>query len=171
MGFPRQEYWRGLPPFLKLKCVFVCVCACVQACACMLSHVRLFATPWTIALQRPLSMEFSRQESWSGLTCSPAGDLPDPGTKPMSPASPASPALQSGSLPRSHWESPNWSRIDLQCLVGFRCAAKWFSYTYIYTGTCVCILFRLWQGTECSFLCYTVGTWCFSILYIVSCIC
>ena len=32
-----------------------------------LSHVRLFATPWTIAYQAPLSMEFSRQEYWSGL--------------------------------------------------------------------------------------------------------
>ena len=33
----------------------------------MLSHVQLFATPWTIASQAPLSMEFSRQEHWNGL--------------------------------------------------------------------------------------------------------
>ena len=49
---------------------------------CMLScfsHVRLFATPWTVALQAPLSMGFSRQEDWSGLPCPPAGDLPDLG--------------------------------------------------------------------------------------------
>ena len=32
-----------------------------------LSHVRLFATPWTAAYQAPPSMEFSRQEYWSGL--------------------------------------------------------------------------------------------------------
>ena len=32
----------------------------------LLSHVRLFATPWTAAYQAPLSMEFSRQENWSG---------------------------------------------------------------------------------------------------------
>ena len=46
-------------------------------------------TLWTVARQAPLSMEFSRQEYWSGLTFSSPGDLPDPGTEPMSPASPA----------------------------------------------------------------------------------
>ena len=34
---------------------------------CILSHVQLFATPWTVACQVPLSMDFSRQEFWSGL--------------------------------------------------------------------------------------------------------
>ena len=52
----------------------------------LLSRVRLFATPWTVAHQAPLSMGFSRQEYWSGLLCSPPGDLPDPGMKPASPA-------------------------------------------------------------------------------------
>ena len=33
----------------------------------LLSRVRLFATPWTVAYQAPLSMGFSRQECWSGL--------------------------------------------------------------------------------------------------------
>ena len=42
------------------------------------SHVWLFATPWTIAHQAPLSMGFSSQEYWSGLPCPPPGDLPDP---------------------------------------------------------------------------------------------
>ena len=58
---------------------------------CMLSHfsrVRLFATPWTVAWQAPLSMGFSRQEYWSGLPC-PSGDLPDPGIEPVSFRSPA----------------------------------------------------------------------------------
>ena len=44
--------------------------------ACMLSHishVQLFATPWTLALQAPLSMGFSRQEYWSGSPCAPPG--------------------------------------------------------------------------------------------------
>ena len=36
-------------------------------CVCVLSHVLLFATPWTVANQAPLSIEFSRQEHWSGL--------------------------------------------------------------------------------------------------------
>ena len=52
----------------------------------LLSHVRLFATPWTIAHQAPLSMGFSRQEYWSRLPFPSPGDLPDPGIKPASPA-------------------------------------------------------------------------------------
>ena len=44
--------------------------------------------PWTVALQAPLSMGFSRQEYWSGLPCSPPGALPDPGIELMTPAAP-----------------------------------------------------------------------------------
>ena len=40
--------------------------------------VRLFAMPWTIAHQAPLSIGFSRQEYWSGVPFAPPGDLPDP---------------------------------------------------------------------------------------------
>ena len=47
-----------------------------------LSRVRLFATPWTVARQALPSMEFSRQEYWSGLLFPYPGDLPDPGIKP-----------------------------------------------------------------------------------------
>ena len=46
-----------------------------------LSHVWLFVTPWTVAHQTPPSMEFSRQEYWSGLPFSSPGDLPNPGIK------------------------------------------------------------------------------------------
>ena len=53
-------------------------------CACMLSHVRLFATPWTVAHWAPLSMGFPRQEYWGGLPFPTPGDLPDPGIEPMS---------------------------------------------------------------------------------------
>ena len=66
---------RSLSSFMKLMYV------------CVLSHVRLFATTWTIAHQSPLSMEFSRQEYWSGLSFPPPRDLPDPGIEPISPAS------------------------------------------------------------------------------------
>ena len=52
----------------------------------LLSHVRLFATPWTVAHQVPLSVGFSRQEHWSGLPFPSPGDLLDPGIKLMSPA-------------------------------------------------------------------------------------
>ena len=48
---------------------------------CVLSHVRLFAVPWTVACQAPLSMGFSRQEYWSELPFPPPGDLPDPRTE------------------------------------------------------------------------------------------
>ena len=57
------------------------------------SHVWLFATPWTVARQAPLSLEFSRQEYWSGLPFPSPGDLPDPGIKP------GAPVLQVDSLP------------------------------------------------------------------------
>ena len=50
-----------------------------------LSRVRLFATPWTVAHQAPLSMGFSRQEYWSGLPFPSPGYLPDPGIEPTSP--------------------------------------------------------------------------------------
>ena len=50
-------------------------------CAQSLSCVHLFATPWTVALQTPLSMGFSRQGYWSGLPFPPADDLPNPGIK------------------------------------------------------------------------------------------
>ena len=45
------------------------------------SHVRLFASPWTVALQATLSMGFLRQEYWSGLPSPPPGDLPNPETE------------------------------------------------------------------------------------------
>ena len=54
----------------------------------MLSSVRVFATPWTVARHAPLSMEFSRQESWSGLALPPPGDLPNPKMEQDPPAFP-----------------------------------------------------------------------------------
>ena len=50
----------------------------------LLSLVQLFMTPWTVVLQASLSMEFSRQEYWSGLPFLSPGDLPDPGIEPRS---------------------------------------------------------------------------------------
>ena len=49
----------------------------------LLSHFWLLMTPWTVACQAPLSIEFSRQEHWSGLPIPAPGDLPDPGIKPI----------------------------------------------------------------------------------------
>ena len=68
-------------------CVCVCVCVCVRV-RLVASPVQLFATTYTIALQPPLSMEFSRQEYWNELPFPPLGDLPNPEIEPMSPESP-----------------------------------------------------------------------------------
>ena len=51
-----------------------------------LNRIRLFATPWTVTYEAPLSMGFSRQEYWSGLPFPSPGDLPDPGIELGSPA-------------------------------------------------------------------------------------
>ena len=76
----------GLSPALKRKKEKVRSLSCVQ----------LSVTPWTVAYQAPLSMEFSRQEYRSGLLFPSPGDLSNPEIKP------ASPALQAHSLLPSH---------------------------------------------------------------------
>ena len=53
---------------------------------CVLSHVQLFVTLWTVAHQPPLSMELSRQEYSSGSPFPPPGDLPSPEMEPTSSA-------------------------------------------------------------------------------------
>ena len=58
-------------------------------CVYSVTHSCLNATPWTVAHQAPLSMGFSRQESWSGLPFPPQGELPNSGTEPVCLASPA----------------------------------------------------------------------------------
>ena len=55
----------------------------------MLGCVQLFATPWSVARQNPPSVNFSRQEHWSGLPFPTPGDLPSPGIEPTSLVSPA----------------------------------------------------------------------------------
>ena len=69
-------------------------------CVQLLSHIRLFATLWTVAHQAPLSMGYSRQEYCSGLPGPPPGDLPNTGTEPRSPT------LQADSLPSEPPEKP-----------------------------------------------------------------
>ena len=49
---------------------------------CRFSHVQLFATPWTVAHQAALSMEFSKQECWSGLPLPSLGEFSGPGIEP-----------------------------------------------------------------------------------------
>ena len=68
-----QLVWAGYCSWLELK-----------VHACVLNGVRLFVTPWTVARQVPLSVEFSRQEFWSGLPFPTPGHIPDPGIELMS---------------------------------------------------------------------------------------
>ena len=112
---PNLQYLWGVPVlgfiFALLPC-FLCVCVffvalslliaffCIELISShlkvkvkLLSHVRLFATQWTVAYQAPPSMGFSRQECWSGLPFPSPGDLPTPGIKP------GFPSLQADALP------------------------------------------------------------------------
>ena len=85
----------------------------------MLSHfsrVRLFATPWTVNHQAPLSTGFSRQGYWSGWLCPPPGDLPNPR---IEPTSLLSPALAGGSFTTS----ATW-------LAAYNPQILWFSWKY-----------------------------------------
>ena len=74
-----------------------------KACVCVLSHfshIRLFATPWTVARLAPLSMGILQARMLEWVATPSSGDLPNPGIKPMSPA------LQVDSLPfepRGEW--------------------------------------------------------------------
>ena len=75
-----------------------------------LNRVQLFATPWTVAHQVPPSMEFSRQQYWSGLPFPSPGDLPDPGIEP------GSPTLQADALPSEPPGKPNAASLVAQRL-------------------------------------------------------
>ena len=133
MGFSRQDYWSGLPfpspgdlpdPGIKpvsltspaLTNRFFTIGATWEALQLgwsevkSLSGVQLFETPWTVAYQAPQSMEFSRQEYWSGLPFPAPGDLPNPGIEPESPA------LQADALPS---EPPGLIFLLLSYLSGF----------------------------------------------------
>ena len=94
----------------------------------LLSRVRLFATPWAVTRRVPLSMEFSRQEYWSGLPFPTPEDFSTPGIKP------GSPILQADFFffkPLSHQGSPSmretqallsahlFQSAQLQCLIVF----------------------------------------------------
>ena len=100
--------------FLLLEWMYICkyvektytnikqwrsLCSACNVRAQSLSCVRLFATPWTVACQVPLSVGLPRQEYWNVLPFPSPGDLPDPGMELEAPA------LQVDSLPLSHLRS------------------------------------------------------------------
>ena len=83
LGSPMACHGQGPPSCWQL--LPLCVCVCAKS----FQLFQLLAILWTVAHQVPLSMGFSRQEYWSGWSCSPPGDLPDPRIEPTSLRSPA----------------------------------------------------------------------------------
>ena len=146
----------------------VCVCVCVwerererESVSC----VQLSVTPWSVALQVPLSMEFSRQEHWSGSPCPSPGDLPDPGIKP------GSPELQADSLLTVWATKEAWFglrdgfdlRIQIMCI----CLVhnKHLEVLRVFDFSCVYLLALLlqiyalqknWKEQKMSFLHYCI---------------
>ena len=130
-----------------------------------LSRVRLFAIPWTVAHQAPQSIEFSRQECWSGLAFPSPGGLPNPGIEPRSLALQADalpsepPGKQLDIKPSTYPRLPimcfpvvclpaklvwrlwiflkKWSIVDFWYYVNFKYTAKWFQHIFV----CIYILF------------------------------
>ena len=95
---------------------------------CLLSHVWLFVTPWTVGCQAPLSMEFSRREYWTGLPFPPAGDVPNPGMGPESFGFAASTGGLFATVPPGRlsyrntgktiidWLTRNWNSLEMEAL-------------------------------------------------------
>ena len=117
------------------------------------SHVRFFATPWTVACQAPLSMGFSRQKYWSGLSCPPPEDLPSPGVEP------GSPGLQAyvlNNFQSYHQISIQRGCLNLNLLKEYMSPYHYFtiSYTVISTASTIFSLSWLCQvlGAACGIL-------------------
>ena len=133
-------------------------------CVQLLSHIWLFATPWTVFHQASLPMGFPRQECWSRFPFPSPEDLPDPRIEPTSLAFLA----RAGRffIAEPPWK-PCYPSIFMYnwftMLFNFRCAAV--IPLYIYTIICVLFYYCLLQDIEYSSLCYTVGPHCLPILY------
>ena len=95
--WPSKNFDQGFPPFnlrhyrlwFHIPTWAFLLSGCVSVCAQSLRLDWLFANLWTVALQGPQYMGFSRQEYWSRLPCPPPKDLPNSGIEPSSPMSPA----------------------------------------------------------------------------------
>ena len=146
------------------------------------------ATPWPVACQVPLSMEFSRQEYWSGLPFPSSGDLPDPGIEPIFLAFPASPAW-------AGWFFTSWTtgeahmpyicvyyscvytyamHIVFVCCVHYVyvliCAYMYLHYVCLYiTPVCIHVMHACWcvfHVCICVFICL-----CVYVYYTCTCTC
>ena len=115
-----------------------------------LSRVQLFATLWTVAYQVSLSMEFSRDEYWSGLPFPSPGNLPNPGIKPRSPALWAD-ALTSESPGKSQQRSLEWgSEIKHlrwnECREYINLILKFILYFYLF----IWLYWMAWGLSSCG---------------------
>ena len=148
---------------------------------CMLSHfshVRLFVTPWTVVHQSALSMDFSRQQYWSGLSSPPPRVHPDPGIEPVSLMSPA----LAGTLfnTSATWEAhkaPNNMKVNRWIMEGKPGPALWVYNLCSYTGPCpekasmlsfmLCcleILNNFWTRNPASSFCFEPGNYVVDIV-------
>ena len=73
VGFSRQEHWSGCQGLLRQMETIAVWFIVLYHCVLLLSHVWLFATPWTVTCQAPLSIGFFKEEYWSGLPFPPSG--------------------------------------------------------------------------------------------------
>ena len=115
----------------------MCVCALSH-----FSHVRLFATLWTLAHQATLSMGFCRQQYWSGLPCPPPWDLADPG---IEPSSLTPPALAS----RFYTSSTTWDIYVRERVCVCVCVCVYI-YIYIFNG---------WDKSDNVNISYSLSQW------------
>ena len=115
----------------------------------LLSCIWLFATPCTVARQAPLSIEFSRQDYWSGLPFPSSGDPPDPGTESEFPASLA---LQVDSLLSEPWEKlkiiwrqewNQWNQSKGKCYTYLVLAILEWLRVFVKTTTVLKVFFRI----------------------------
>ena len=105
----------GLKERSHRPCFITNLAAVEQSEMKSLNRIRLFATPWTVAHWAPPTMEFPRQEYWSGLSFPSPGDLPDPGIEP------GSPAFQADALPSKPPGKPSGGKGETSP----HCASCW----------------------------------------------
>ena len=128
------------------------VCVCVYLCLLKvkvksLSRVWLFATPWTVAHQAPLSMGFSRQEYWSQLPFPSPGDLPDPGIKPRSPtwqadSLPSEPTREALKVYELSQLSTLCCKLRQETVSGARGTCTWRNRSTFYRLRDICQMFK-----------------------------
>ena len=130
---------------------------------CILSPVRLFATPWAVAHQAPLSMGFSRQEYWSGLPVASLGDLSQPGIEPAFPVLTGrfftTEPLGKPSYTHTHSHTHTHSLFQILFLGKPQLHTHRDTHACTHTHSQILFPYRLLQDTEFSVLLSLDNTW------------